>query len=284
MSQKFEKYRAVPRNFCGPCLDKYSKFAYNKQTRRCERGVSGFWASREGADGASPRPVRRRWLSRSAPEQTVRGGGPSRYRGESVPIRGNSGGTAVFTIALSLLDSGRFLWGDGMIVIQTTIDRRAMTALAKMTRKTVRRGRNGPVRLVAWLVVILEAYLTFIYIRAGLEGWLVNVLLGGIMLGCILSEDLVNGAIGLKKLSPGALEVNTAFQEDSCYVCRSRDGERWWPYSEIMMVVESRDYFALLLDRKYGQIYDKRGFTWGTPEEFRELIRKKTGLKIQAVR
>lgn len=169
-------------------------------------------------------------------------------------------------------------------MIQTTIDRRAMTALAKMTRKTVRRGRNGPVRLVAWLVVILEAYLTFIYIRAGLEGWLVNVLLGGIMLGCILSEDLVNGAIGLKKLSPGALEVNTAFQEDSCYVCRSRDGERWWPYSEIMMVVESRDYFALLLDRKYGQIYDKRGFTWGTPEEFRELIRKKTGLKIQTVR
>ena len=171
-----------------------------------------------------------------------------------------------------------------MIVIQTTIDRRAMTALAKMTRKTVRRGRNGPVRLMAWFVVILEAYLTFIYIRAGLEGWLVNVLLGGIMLGCILSEDRVNGAIGLKKLSPGELEVNTAFQEDSCYVCRSRDGERWWPYSEIMMAVESGDYFALLLDRKHGQVFDKKGFTWGTMEEFRELIRKKTGLKIQYIR
>ena len=36
-----------------------------------------------------------------------------------------------------------------MIVIQTTVDRRAMTALAKMARKTLRRGRNGPVRVVA---------------------------------------------------------------------------------------------------------------------------------------
>ena len=68
-------------------------------------------------------------------------------------------------------------------MIQTTIDRRAMIALARMTRKTVRRGRNGPVRLLAWFVVLLEAYLTFIYIRAGLEGWGINLLLGGIMLG-----------------------------------------------------------------------------------------------------
>ena len=35
-----------------------------------------------------------------------------------------------------------------------------MTALARMTRKTVRRGRNGPVRLMAWFVVLLEVYLT----------------------------------------------------------------------------------------------------------------------------
>lgn len=171
-----------------------------------------------------------------------------------------------------------------MIVIQTTVDRRAMTALAKMTRKTVRRGRNGPVRLMAWFVVVLEAYLTFIYIRAGLEGWPVNLLLGGIMLACILGEDRVNGAIGLRRTPPEEREVNAAFQDDRYYVCRSQGGEHWWPYSEIMIAVESKDYFALLLDRKHGQIYDKRGFTWGTPEEFREMIRKKTGLKIQAVR
>ena len=50
------------------------------------------------------------------------------------------------------------------------------------------------------------------------------------------------------------------------------------------MVVETRDYFALLLDRKHGQVYNKKGFSWGTEEEFRALIQKKTGLKIQVVR
>ena len=171
-----------------------------------------------------------------------------------------------------------------MIIIQTTINQRAMTALAKMTRKTVRRGRNGPVRLMAWFVVLLETYLTVIYIRAGLGGWQMNLLLGGIMLACILGEDWVNGAIGLRRTAPEEREVNAAFQDDRCYVCRSQAGERWWLYSQIRVVVETRDYFALLLDRKHGQVYDKKGFTWGTEEEFRALIQKKTGLKIQVVR
>lgn len=172
-----------------------------------------------------------------------------------------------------------------MIVIQTTIDHRAMTALARMTRKTMRRGRNGPVRVLAWFVVLLEGYLTAIYLRAGVGGWHVNALLGGIMLACILGEDRVNGAIGLHRTPPNSREVNTAFQEkESCYICRAQSGERWWLYSQVAAAVETKDYFALLLDRKQGQVFDKRGLTWGTMEELRELIRKKTGLKIQHVR
>ena len=90
-----------------------------------------------------------------------------------------------------------------MVVIQTTIDQKAMTALAKMTRKTMRRGRNGPVRLLAWFVVLLEAFLAAIYLRAGVSGWQTNALLGAVMLGCILSEDRVNGAVGLRRTPPG---------------------------------------------------------------------------------
>ena len=157
-----------------------------------------------------------------------------------------------------------------MIVIQTTIDHRAMTALARMTRKTMRRGRNGPVRVLAWFAVLLEGYLTAIYLRAGVGGWHVNALLGG---------------IGLRRTPPDSREVNTAFQEkESCYICRAQSGERWWLYSQVAAAVETKDYFALLLDRKQGQVFDKRGLTWGTMEELRELIRKKTGLKIQHVR
>ncbi len=170
-----------------------------------------------------------------------------------------------------------------MVVIQTTINQRAMTALARATRKTVRRGRNGPVRLLAWFIVLLEGFLTAIYIRGGLDGWQVNALLGSIMLACILSEDWVNGAIGLRRTPPDSREVNTAFQDESCYVCRAQSGEAWWPYQQVMAAIEMKDYFVLLLDRKHGQVFDKRGLTWGSPEELRDLIRKRTGLKMQRV-
>ena len=76
-----------------------------------------------------------------------------------------------------------------MIVIQTTLDRKAMTTLARITRRTLRRGRNGPVRMLAWFVVVLETFLTWVYIRGGQGGWPVNMLLAVIMLACILTED-----------------------------------------------------------------------------------------------
>lgn len=171
-----------------------------------------------------------------------------------------------------------------MIVIQTTIDRRAMTALARVTRKTVRRGRNGPVRLLAWFVVLLELFLTSAFIRAGVGGWQPNALMGLIMLGCILSEDRVNGAEGLRRTPPESREVNTAFPDESCYVCRSQAGESRWLYSQVWIAAETEDYLVLIQDRKHGQVFDKRGLTWGTLDELRALLRKRTGLKIQTVR
>ena len=169
-----------------------------------------------------------------------------------------------------------------MFIIQTEIDQESMTALARMTRRTLRRGRNGPVRMLAWFVVILELFLAFLYIRAGAGGWLVNLLLACIMLACILGEDYVNGAIGLRQILPASRSVNAAFKEDG-YVHRTQAGESWGPYRQIRAIVESRDHFAFLLDRTHGQVYDKHGFTWGDPDGFREFIQRKTGLKIQKV-
>lgn len=169
-----------------------------------------------------------------------------------------------------------------MMIIQTTIDQKSMTALAKITRRTFRRGRSGPVRMFAWFVTVAELFLTAVYIRAGVGGWGTNMLLAGIMLSCILCEDYVNGAVGLRQISLASRTVNTTFKEDG-YVHRTRSGESWRPYNQIKYISESEDYFALFQDKTHGQIYDKRGFTWGSSEEFREFIQRKTGLKIQTV-
>ena len=170
-----------------------------------------------------------------------------------------------------------------MFIIQTEINPKSMTALARMTRRTLRRGRNGPVRMLAWFIVALELFLTAVYIRAGAGGWLVNVLLACIMLSCILGEDYVNGAVGLRQILPASRTVNATFKEDG-YVHRTQAGESWWPYRQIRAIVESGSHYAFLLDRTHGQIYDKEGFTWGTSDEFREFIQRKTGLKIQRIK
>lgn len=170
-----------------------------------------------------------------------------------------------------------------MLVIQTTIDRKAMTALAKMSRKTLRQGRSRPVRTLAWFVVALEIFLTVVYIRGGESGWPINVLLAAFMLGCLLGEDQVNGAVGLRQVLPNSREVNATFKNDSFYVHRTQAAESWLPYREIKAVCETKEYFALLQSRNHGHIYDKNGFSWGTPEEFRAFIQQKTGLKIQKV-
>lgn len=172
-----------------------------------------------------------------------------------------------------------------MLVIQTEIDHRAMTALARANRKTLRRGQSGPVRALAWFVVALELFLTVTYVRGGETDWPVNALLGLFMLGCLLLEDRIGGAAALRRIPPDRRTVNATFQGDSSsYVHRTRAGESWQLYSQLRAAVETEDYFILLQDRRHGQVYDKKGFSWGTPQEFRELIHKKTGLKIEKIR
>jgi len=84
---------------------------------------------------------------------------------------------------------------------------------------------------------------------------------------------------------PDSREVHASFRDrDSGYSHRTKSGESWWPYSHIRALGETEDYFVLLLDRSHGQIYDKKGFAWGAPDEFRDFIQRRTGLKVQRVR
>lgn len=171
-----------------------------------------------------------------------------------------------------------------MIVVQTTVDQKSMTTLARVSRKTLRRGRSGPVRTLAWFVVALEAFLTVSYFRGGFGGWLPNTLMGLFMLACLLLEDRINGAVLLRQVPQEGRTVNVTFSDESCYVCRTQSGESRWPYSQIRLIAETEDAFVLLQDRSHGQVYRKDGFSWGTPEELRALLEKRTGLKIQRLR
>ena len=180
-------------------------------------------------------------------------------------------------------DSGLFCEVKGLLVNQMTLDKKAMVSLARISRKTLRNGRSSPVRRFAWFAVSVELFLAALLIWVGLDGWLTNVLLAAIMLACILSEDVVNGLMAYRQMLPDAREVNVTFKEDH-FIHYSRAAETWWNYRQIKAIGESEEYFAFVLDKNHGQIYRKDGFVWGTPEDFRAFIQKKTALKIQKVR
>ena len=168
-----------------------------------------------------------------------------------------------------------------MLINQTTIDKKAMIALAKISRKLL--GRSRPVRRFAWFAVIVELIIMVVSFFAGDRGWVINALLAGIMLACVLGEDTVNGLIAFRQILPDNREVNVTFREDR-YIQRSRASETWWNYHPITAIAEDKDYFALVIDKNHGQIYAKAGFEWGDPDEFREFIQRKTGLKVQKIK
>lgn len=168
-----------------------------------------------------------------------------------------------------------------MLINQTTIDKKAMIALAKITRKTL--GGSRPVRRFAWFAVVVELIIMLMSFLAGDGGWVINALLAGIMLASVLGEDTVNGLIAFRQVLPDSREINVTFREDH-YIQRGQGWETRWNYRPIVAVGEDKDYFALLIDKSHGQIYSKKGFEWGSPKEFREFIRRKTGLKIRKIK
>lgn len=155
--------------------------------------------------------------------------------------------------------------------------------MAKISRKTLRQGRSRPVRRFAWFAVAVELLIMVVSFRVGDRGWVTNALLAAIMLACILGEDTVNGLLAFRQILPDSREVNATFQEDH-YVHRSRMAETWWNYRQIAAIGEDKNYFALVIDKSHGQIYSKKGFEWGSPDEFREFIQRKTSMKMQKVK
>ena len=55
-------------------------------------------------------------------------------------------------------------------------------------------------------------------------------------------------------------------------------------YGEFRDLAETEDYFVLFLHKGAGYILDKKGFLTGTPAQFGEFIKEKTGKDIPFVK
>ncbi len=166
--------------------------------------------------------------------------------------------------------------------IETTVDLRAMAALSRAARKTLGRRRSVAIHIFGWTVLVLDLLLTLLLLLGGEVPWL-NLLVGLVMLGTLLCEDRLNGALGLRMVLPDTRRLTARFTEDG-YRHTTPVSESTWHYEQIQAVCETEDYFLLLLGRRHGQVYRKSGFTEGNPEAFRTFLTEKTGLAVQRIK
>lgn len=170
-------------------------------------------------------------------------------------------------------------------VFDTRYDSRAMTALARALRKTLRKKQSRRAHIFGWiafcsglLLALFSALDGAFFTFRSLVTWLAVLLIFAALVG----EDALNGRIALGRIPPGLTASRTLFEQES-YHSTTEVGSSDFPYSNIAALAETKDYFVFLMGKNHGQVFDKASLSGGTPEEFRRFIEDKTGLTVQTV-
>lgn len=170
---------------------------------------------------------------------------------------------------------------------ETTYDQKALTAMAKGLRVTMRGKKSKLVNCVITGLIILMALLRptlpghgeFLFDLWTFVMWLVAASMAVI----ILNEDKIDGWAAGKENLPGTKAVVATFREDG-YTCKTEIASSEFQYVRILAVAELPDYFVLALSKNHAQVYEKRTLTGGTLEQFRTFLEERTGREIQKIK
>ena len=175
---------------------------------------------------------------------------------------------------------------DVSFTFETVYDQRAMTAMARALRKTVRRKRNRRVRIFGIIAAVLGILVSlfpgdggFAFdFRTGFT-WFAVLLIALVL----LFEDQLNGALGVKRLPPGTTKSVVTFMPEG-YTSDTELGSSRFSYDHISVIAEMPRYFVLGFGANHAQIYDKNTLKGGTVEEFRHFLEKMTARQVQQVK
>jgi len=166
-----------------------------------------------------------------------------------------------------------------------TYDLRALKAMNRAMRRTVRKKRSRRTHIFGWILIVLIAVLIWRDIAEGTFAArsVITLIAGAAMLIVLLFEDHLNARISRRRMLSGIEKVTAVFTPDG-YVSRSEAGMSEWKYSRIRTVAETKDYFVFALDENYGQVYAKSGLSGGTAEEFAAFIAEATGIPVDRIK
>lgn len=168
----------------------------------------------------------------------------------------------------------------------TAYDQKALTAMAHTLRKTIRKKHSRRSHIFGWIVIVL-GLLVSLPVRAGhFQVSFRNILTWGVVLILLIAlilEDSINGYVARRRGLPGLDHATTTFAPEG-YHSSTNIGSSDFPYSNIVMLAETNDYFVFIFSKNHAQVYDKSSITGGDIDSFRKFIQEQTGQTIQRVR
>ncbi|MBQ8333296.1 MAG: YcxB family protein [Clostridia bacterium] len=164
---------------------------------------------------------------------------------------------------------------------ETDYSRKALTAMAKAVRKTVRKKRSRRTHIFGWIVLVIGLLLALPLGEddAIQAGDILGFFISGLLLVVLIFEDRLNGLIAGTRMLPGMKHNSAVFGEEN-YTTSNEMGKTEWHYDKIDALAESRDYFVFVFGNNHAQVYGKSGISGGTADEFRSFITEKTGRTV----
>lgn len=168
---------------------------------------------------------------------------------------------------------------------ETAYNQEALSIMAKVIRKTVRRKRSKRSHIFSVLVSIFALLLTlplgdktFVLDFRTVITWSVVT----ILIFTLIFEDKINGYVARKRMLPGLEKAIVTFNEDG-YHSETEVGSSYFKYDTVALLAETNDYFVFIFSQSHAQIYSKKSIEGGTIEEFRKFLINVTGKEIHKV-
>ncbi len=169
--------------------------------------------------------------------------------------------------------------------IQTTYDKKTLTAMVKGLRRTLRKKRSRRSHIYGWVVIVLGLLLMAkgISDHGFTSSAVVSLIAVGALLLVLVFEDHLNAWIAGKRLLAGTKQVTAIFDVEK-FISRTEVGTTEWKYDAVKGIVRVGDYLIFTFSNNHAQAYDLKRITGGETDVFLTDLSTWSGKTIESIK
>ena len=162
-----------------------------------------------------------------------------------------------------------------------TYNQKALEAMARAVRKTVRAKTSRRVHIYAWIIIGL--LLVTIWLSWG-NIWRTGASCAVIAALLLINwkEDALNGYFAKRKVLPGTDLADVEFYSDY-FLVKTGVSESKWTYDNILALAETGDYLVFVMGKNHAMAIERAALKGGSLSEFRQFIEQKSEQKLRNI-